>query len=229
MVRRAASQHLSEFAKVLDAAHVATDVMPLAEKLAVDDQDSVRLLSVDTAVALSGILSAAVAAEKLLPVVVSLTEDRSWRVRWSVASKFTELCTAFGPEVTAAHLVDCFEKLLGDSEAEVRTAAAARVTDVAERIKLEQTMAKLLPSVTRCVWHWLIFRLFYVFRPALLTPPVVLASFSSVWCPTPLNTPGKPLRPSSWAWRRCLVKTAPSRTCCRCSSCCSKTRRQTCA
>jgi serine/threonine-protein phosphatase 2A regulatory subunit A len=55
MVRRAACAQLSKFAPVVEYKEVKAELIPAFTKLAKDDQDSVRLLTVDACVALANL------------------------------------------------------------------------------------------------------------------------------------------------------------------------------
>lgn len=99
-----------------------------------DEQDSVRLMSVDGSVALARLLnggnapttdgsaaSLAILAAftdvrlQLLQTVLTLGADKSWRVRWSVANRLSELAAGFGSALTTERLLPMFEVLLGVS------------------------------------------------------------------------------------------------------------------
>jgi len=147
MVRRAASAQLGKLAPLVEVGTLQSEIVPLFTALADDDQDSVRLLTVDNCLALAKALPAEQQISQVLPVVFNSTADRSWRVRWSVANKYCDLCEAFGPEVTNNSMAGGFEKLLQDLEAEVRTAAAFKVTDVAKMMEVENVLGKLLPCI----------------------------------------------------------------------------------
>ena len=53
MVRRAAAKNLCPFIEVVEIASVTNQLFPLFKNLAVDDQDSVRLLAVNNSVAIA--------------------------------------------------------------------------------------------------------------------------------------------------------------------------------
>ena len=65
--------------------------MPLFIKLTNDDQDTVRLLTVEDLLQISRVLSVEENKTTLLPILKSLGQDKSWRVRYMVASKFAEV------------------------------------------------------------------------------------------------------------------------------------------
>lgn len=93
MVRRQAANNLAKFIKAMPAAIVIDEMIPLFQHLAADDQDSVRLLTVDILIA----IAEAVPKEQqsshgvLLTALRSLFEDKSWRVRYMVADRFEKV------------------------------------------------------------------------------------------------------------------------------------------
>lgn len=129
MVRRQAANNLAKFVKSMPAAVVIEDMIPLFQHLAGDDQDSVRLLTVEVLIA----IAEAVPKEQqsshgvLLTALRSLFEDKSWRVRYMVADRFEKVAKAVDDEVIARDLVPAFVKLLKDNEAEVRSAVAGQI------------------------------------------------------------------------------------------------------
>lgn len=96
-------------------------------KLAGDDQDSVRLLTIPDLIALAAALSDEETKTNLLePMRASIT-DKSWRVRYMVANEFVGLAESAGESIIREELVGAFVGLLKDNEAEVRTAASGQV------------------------------------------------------------------------------------------------------
>jgi hypothetical protein len=147
MVRRQAASNLAKFIKTMPAAIVIEEMILLFQHLASDDQDSVRLLTVDILIA----IAEAVPKEQqsshgvLLTALRSLFEDKSWRVRYMVADRFEkvgliqygywdfntntclQIAKAVDEEVVSRDLVPSFVKLLKDTEAEVRSAIAGQI------------------------------------------------------------------------------------------------------
>jgi serine/threonine-protein phosphatase 2A regulatory subunit A len=76
------------------SASVLDTLLSLFDKLAADDQDSVRVQTVDNCIALAQVLPPEGQASRILPAVRRAAEDESWRVRWSIANKFHELGAA---------------------------------------------------------------------------------------------------------------------------------------
>ena len=152
MVRRAACSHLGAFATTVEAKYAHAGVLETFRQLAVDEQDSVRLLAVEGCASLVKVLfkeNPSGALEKMGPVIVTLCQDKSWRVRYMVATKFCELMEGHinADETKVAEIVDEFLRLLRDEEAEVRTAAAYKVAGVAELVGNVQTMNSLVPAM----------------------------------------------------------------------------------
>jgi serine/threonine-protein phosphatase 2A regulatory subunit A len=93
MVRRQAANNLAKFIKCQPPSIVIEEMISLFQHLAADDQDSVRLLTVDILVA----IAEAVPKEQqsshgvLLTALRSLFEDKSWRVRYMVADRFEKV------------------------------------------------------------------------------------------------------------------------------------------
>jgi serine/threonine-protein phosphatase 2A regulatory subunit A len=111
----------------VDSASAMAELLPLFLTLSQDRQDSVRIHTVDNAVALARVIAADVTATQVLPVVFETARDGSWRVRWSVANRFPEIGETIGAEIVNASLCDSIVALLEDNEAEVRTAATSKV------------------------------------------------------------------------------------------------------
>ncbi|KAK4548654.1 Polyamine N-acetyltransferase 1 [Oleoguttula mirabilis] len=149
MVRRQAATHLAKFVKSMPAAIVIDEMIPLFQHLAADDQDSVRLLTVDVLIA----IAEAVPKEQqsshgvLLTALRSLFEDKSWRVRYMVADRFEKIAKAVDEEVVGRDLVPAFVKLLKDTEAEVRSAIAGQIPGFCHLVDRPALLQQILPAV----------------------------------------------------------------------------------
>lgn len=111
----------------MDAESANAELLPLFLALAQDRQDSVRIHTIDNAVALAKLVPVEVLTTQILPTVFDTARDGSWRVRWSVANRFPEICETVSAETVNSSMCDCFSALLEDSEAEVRTSATSKV------------------------------------------------------------------------------------------------------
>ena len=65
--------------------------LPLFQKVATDDQDSVRLLAVEDMITIAKMVTEEQRIEHLLPTFNALASDSSWRVKYMVANKFVEV------------------------------------------------------------------------------------------------------------------------------------------
>ncbi|PPJ54195.1 hypothetical protein CBER1_01120 [Cercospora berteroae] len=149
MVRRQAANNLAKFVKSMPAAVVIEDMIPLFQHLAGDDQDSVRLLTVDVLIA----IAEAVPKEQqsshgvLLTALRSLFEDKSWRVRYMVADRFEKVAKAVDDEVIARDLVPAFVRLLKDNEAEVRSAIAGQIPGFCQLVDRQALLRDIMPAI----------------------------------------------------------------------------------
>lgn len=93
MVRRQAANNLSKFVKEMPATIVIEEMVPLFDHLAKDDQDSVRLLTVEILIAIAEVVPKEQQSSHgvLLTTLRSLFEDKSWRVRYMVADRFEKV------------------------------------------------------------------------------------------------------------------------------------------
>lgn len=93
MVRRQAAINLAKFLRAMPPAVVIDEMIPLFQHLAADDQDSVRLLTVEVLVAIAEVVPKEQQSSHgvLLTALRTLFEDKSWRVRYMVADKFEKV------------------------------------------------------------------------------------------------------------------------------------------
>ncbi|KAK7206537.1 armadillo-type protein [Myxozyma melibiosi] len=154
MVRRAAATHLTGLVPHIEREVVVTEIVPLFMFLAQDDQDSVRLLTVDILIAIAGVLGAERVREQLFGQLKKLFSDKSWRVRYMVADHFEALAVAVaaGDEaVLMEGFVPALVKLLKDSEAEVRTVIAKQIPGFCQLIDAETVIQEIMPGVEELV------------------------------------------------------------------------------
>jgi serine/threonine-protein phosphatase 2A regulatory subunit A len=71
--------------------HVITEALPIYRKLASDDQDSVRLLTIHDLVAIAQQLTPPEVKDHLLTQIRQSLTDKSWRVRYMVSSNFVDV------------------------------------------------------------------------------------------------------------------------------------------
>jgi serine/threonine-protein phosphatase 2A regulatory subunit A len=97
MVRRSAGNNLAKFVKEMTTPIVIDEMIPLFQYLASDDQDSVRLLTVDILIAIAEEIPKEQQPSHgvLLTSLRSLFEDKSWRVRYMVADRYEKVSCGF--------------------------------------------------------------------------------------------------------------------------------------
>lgn len=93
MVRRQAANNLAKFVKEMNTTVVIEEMIPLFQYLASDDQDSVRLLTVDILIAIAEKIPKEQQPSHgvLLTSLRNLFEDKSWRVRYMVADRYEKV------------------------------------------------------------------------------------------------------------------------------------------
>ncbi|CAK7563810.1 MAG: protein phosphatase 2A structural subunit [Sporothrix epigloea] len=149
MVRRQSATHMPKFVKEMPAEIVIEEMIPLFQHLAQDDQDSVRLLTVETLITIAEVVPKEQQSSHgvLLTALRSLIEDKSWRVRYMVADHFEKIAKAVDEEVVTRDLVPAFVRLLKDNEAEVRTAIAGQIPGFCALVDHEMLLNEIMPSV----------------------------------------------------------------------------------
>lgn len=102
MVRRQAAVNLAKFLRVMPPAVVIEEMIPLFQHLAADDQDSVRLLTVEILIAIAEVVPKDQQSSHgvLLTALRSLFEDKSWRVRYMVADRYEQVRVSCMPSYT---------------------------------------------------------------------------------------------------------------------------------
>ncbi|OJD17015.1 hypothetical protein AJ78_02859 [Emergomyces pasteurianus Ep9510] len=149
MVRRQAANNLAKFTKEMATAVIIDEIIPLFQFLANDDQDSVRLLTVDILISICEEIPKEQQSSHgvLLTALRSLFEDKSWRVRYMVADRFEKIAKAVDDEVLNRDLVPAFVKLLKDTEAEVRTAIAGQIPGFCELLDRDTLLNEIMTSI----------------------------------------------------------------------------------
>lgn len=160
MVRRQAANNLAKFVKEMPPHVVIEEMIPLFQHLASDDQDSVRLLTVEVLISIAEVVpkEQQTSHGTLLTALRNLFEDKSWRVRYMVADRFEkvskvarrmsgamltfviQIAKAVDEETLSRDLVPAFVKLLKDTEAEVRTAIAGQIPGMIRTICIKQCL-----------------------------------------------------------------------------------------
>ncbi|KAI4211314.1 MAG: hypothetical protein LQ351_005869 [Letrouitia transgressa] len=149
MVRRQAANNLAKFLKEMPPHVVIEEMIPLFQHLATDDQDSVRLLTVEVLISIAEVVpkEQQTSHGTLLTALRNLFEDKSWRVRYMVADRFEKIAKAVDEETLARDLVPAFVKLLKDTEAEVRTAIAGQIPGFCGLLDRDTLLNEIMGSI----------------------------------------------------------------------------------
>lgn len=96
MVRRQAANNLAKLIKEMTTPVIIDEMINLFQYLASDDQDSVRLLTVDILISIAEEIPKEQQSGHgvLLTALRNLFEDKSWRVRYMVADRFEKVNVA---------------------------------------------------------------------------------------------------------------------------------------
>jgi serine/threonine-protein phosphatase 2A regulatory subunit A len=91
MVRRAAAKEFGGLAKVVPKQQLIAELVPVFRKLSSDDQDSVRLLTVEALITMAEALNDEECQTYLGATMKAMVSDKSWRVRYMVADHFVKV------------------------------------------------------------------------------------------------------------------------------------------
>jgi len=149
MVRRQAATHMAKFVREMPAAIIVEEMIAMFQHLVQDDQDSVRLLTVEILISIAEVVPKEQQASHgvLLTSLRSLIEDKSWRVRYMISDRFEKIAKAVDEEVVSRDLVPAFVKLLKDNEAEVRTAIAGQIPGFCALVDRNTLLNEIMGSI----------------------------------------------------------------------------------
>jgi serine/threonine-protein phosphatase 2A regulatory subunit A len=149
MVRRASAQAFAKLVMVIEPKVMERELLPVFQKLTEDDQDSVRLISVESCGALSEVLAKGhqqgVVNDVVVPIVLKFAGDQSWRVRHQAALQLADVAESSNREVVRSLLLTSFVALMQDSEAEVRAVAASCVSKFSQLLRREDVTSTIIP------------------------------------------------------------------------------------
>lgn len=150
MVRRAAANNLPKVIEVLPDVAFEGTLHQIFQSQVTDDQDSVRLLSVDILIAIAEALKRQGTTKynsDLINFTMELFNDKSWRVRYMAADRFEKLATSLDSAESRERFVPAFVKLMRDPEAEVRTAIAKQIPGFSALISRNVILSEIIPNV----------------------------------------------------------------------------------
>lgn len=150
MVRRAAATNLPKVVSALPAAKFEGSIYSMFHSQVSDDQDSVRLLSVDVLIAIAEVLKTQEITDynsELITLSHSLFTDKSWRVRYMAANRFEKLAISLDSLEAREKFAPAFVSLMKDSEAEVRTAISKQIPGFSALLSKEAILQNVIPNV----------------------------------------------------------------------------------
>ncbi|OIR58978.1 MAG: protein phosphatase regulatory subunit A [Amphiamblys sp. WSBS2006] len=135
IVKRTLGKTVTDIIPFLAQEDIEKTALPVAAVLSENDQDVLRLASVNILLAAIQNTKTPEAVKTAEQIVERLRKDPSWRVRYQAAKRWDEYIGAFLEEgvlpAEKAHLVASFVSFSRDTETEVRVAAAGRLKNVA--------------------------------------------------------------------------------------------------
>eukprot|EP01016_Furgasonia_blochmanni_P041612 TRINITY_DN542_c0_g1_i13.p1 TRINITY_DN542_c0_g1~~TRINITY_DN542_c0_g1_i13.p1 ORF type:complete len:580 (+),score=152.85 TRINITY_DN542_c0_g1_i13:214-1953(+) len=146
MVRRAIAAKIGEFSRYVEKEYIISEFIGILKQLASDEQDSVRVICLDSLQQVAKILNKDENKTNTLPIIIAATEDKSWKVRLALAKNFAKLAEAFGKEITDLSLIQIFTTILRDAENDVRAAAVHSLSMFIKLINNEK-LSLLIPHI----------------------------------------------------------------------------------
>lgn len=128
MIRRAVASGLGRLVKKMKVESFIQEMIPILKTLIEDDQDSVRVLCMESLVEISRSFSKELNKATTIPLLIMMAADKAWKVRIKFANSFAKFAEAMGPAITEVSLVSIFAALLSDPEGEVRLAGTQNFT-----------------------------------------------------------------------------------------------------
>lgn len=123
MIRRAVAIGLGKLSGKMKPDMFVQELIPILKNLVNDDQDSVRVLCIDSLVEISSTFTKDLNKANIVPILIHMIRDRAWKVRIKISNMFAGLAHSMKNEIADNTLLNIFSSLLGDTEGEVRTAA----------------------------------------------------------------------------------------------------------
>jgi serine/threonine-protein phosphatase 2A regulatory subunit A len=123
--------------------------MPIFRALSQDDQDTVRVLCLESLIPMANYLSKEENQVHTLGTLLAAGEDKSWKVRLCFAKNFSQFAASFGKEITDNNLIQTFTQLLADGEQEVKNAAVNSLRECIKNVAVEKITNFILPQILK--------------------------------------------------------------------------------
>lgn len=146
MIRRAVANRIGDLASFVPKETILNELIPVFKQLAADEQDSVKVLCLDSLKHIAKLLNKDENKTHTLPIIIAATEDKSWKIRLALAKNFPKLAESFGKEITDISLIQIFTTLLKDSETDVRVAIVQSLVAFIQMINTDK-LHLLIPHI----------------------------------------------------------------------------------
>lgn len=123
MIRRSVAIGLGKLSTKMKVDTYVQEILPLLKNLVNDDQDSVRLLCIESIVDISASFSRDLNKANIIPILIHMIRDRAWKIRMMISKNFGKIAEAMSTEIADNSLINIFSSLLSDPEGEVRCSA----------------------------------------------------------------------------------------------------------
>lgn len=124
MIRRAIACGIGKLSSKMKIDNFVQDMIPIVKVLINDEQDTVRLMCLDSIVEISKNFPKELNKSTIIPILIPMIRDRAWKVRIKIANNYTKLAENMGIDIADNTLLSIFSTLLSDPEGEVRLGAA---------------------------------------------------------------------------------------------------------
>lgn len=134
MIRRAVASGLGKLSQKMKNDLFVSEMLPFLKNLVNDDQDSVRMLCIESIVEICKSFTKDLNKTHIIPILIHVIRDKAWKVRIKISDNFAKLAESMGTEITDGSLLNIFSSLLSDPEGEVRTAASQNFPSLMKQV-----------------------------------------------------------------------------------------------
>lgn len=117
------------------------------ETLLEDDQDSVRVFTIDALITLSQLIDDEQKRKYVVPILHKLSIDSSWRVRYVLVHKYTSLVGLVLDQAVKDQFIIPFQQLMADTEGEVRDATVFQLVKFSSFLNQDQIIQYIVPAI----------------------------------------------------------------------------------
>ena len=139
LLRRAVSENIEEFAKVVDKKIIRADFYEIWNSLINDTFDIIKIKAMECAAVIARAFKKEEVTEKMFKQIKFVDSGKkSWRVRYSLVECFVSIAPYLEKDIIRKDVVESFEELLKDQEAEVRAISVIKLPEITGRLSSQQ-------------------------------------------------------------------------------------------